>query len=144
MVAVASTATTNCTGLLENWERTERRKGNNSTEIFIPLSFTVRRSLSHLASCNLMTLSVRMPTSEYQATLRPVLQISETKNGKITGDLVALRIMPPPHLPVTIYFSVFSNSSSCILSMFCCAFSGRMCSFHLTRHQNPNKLFAIV
>lgn len=107
MVAVASTATTNCTGLLENWERTERRKGNNnSTEIFIPLSFTVRRSLSHLASCNLTTLSVRMPTSEYQATLRPVLQISETKNGKITGDLVALRIMPPPSACYYLLFSV--------------------------------------
>lgn len=100
MVAVASTATTNSTGLLKNWERIERRNENNNiTGVLLLLSFSVRRSLSHLASCNLMTLSVWENAHFYQATLRPGLQISNVtppKKGKITGDLVALRIMLPP------------------------------------------------
>lgn len=129
-VAVASAATTNWTGLFENWGWREKRKEKQQNKgAFILLFLTFRRSLSHLARqtlrASLITLSVCKNVHFWFVclffcfALSPGLEISETKNDKITDGSVALRILVFfPNLPATIYFSEFSNTRSYIPSTF--------------------------
>lgn len=124
MVVITSTATTGCTGLFEDW-RKKNRKQQQHRGFYLTLS-TMRTSLSHFASQNLRafpgTLSVCKNAHFWAAAaLRPGLEtkISKTKHQKVIGGLVALRILILfPNLSATIYFSEFSSSCSCILSLF--------------------------
>lgn len=146
MDAVASPAITSCTGLLEDWERKEKRKENhNNTGGFMPLPLTVR-SLSHLASLHVGSFA----WNSFFLWEYPLMgfrwHCNQVWRYRGRGKVSSLVIYAPchPNLPVTIYFSEFSNSCTCILSMFYYVFSGRMCLFHLARQQNPNKLFAVM
>lgn len=144
-VAVASAATTNWTGLFEDWGWREKRKEKQQNKgTFILLFLTFRRSLSHLARqtlrASLITLSVCKNVHFWFVCLFVLhwAQVWRYQRQKMIRSL-----MVQWHLgfwsSFPIYLLLFTSQSSQIAAhtfhpRFIAAFSGRRYLLHLTWH----------